>query len=391
MCDAPDPGRHQEKLRICVENGITLASSDSIAYHRNGGDFSMRIVLDAMGSDGCPEPEVQAAVEVARAYQDEIILVGPEEMLNARLRALGASNQERLRLLHAPDTITMEDKGLKLALKAKRKGSKTSMAVGMDLVKAGEADAFVTAGNTGGALATAYYRLGTIAGVERPALTAFFPVKGGYCAVADIGANPECKPEHLLQFAIMSAVYASQVRGIKNPRIGLLSNGEEAGKGNDLVKETYPLLEASGLNFIGNVEGRELFGGEADVVVTDGFTGNVMLKSSEAVAKLLTDILRQELTSSTRTKIGALLAKPAFANLKKLLDPAEVGAAPLMGIDGLVFIGHGRSDARAMVNAVRTARQAVQNNLLDALREAIREQLEQLPRFTEVEEVEAIE
>jgi phosphate acyltransferase len=168
------------------------------------------------------------------------------------------------------------------------------------------------------------------------------------------------------------------VRGISNPRVGLLSNGEEAGKGNDLVKEAYPLLEASGLNFIGNVEGKEVFGGQADVVVTDGFTGNIMLKSSEAVAKLLVDVLREEMVSSLRTKVGALLAKPAFAGIKRMMDPAEVGAAPLLGIDGLVFIGHGRSDARALVSAIRTARQAVETNLLGALRTAIQQRLENL-------------
>jgi glycerol-3-phosphate acyltransferase PlsX len=251
------------------------------------------------------------------------------------------------------------------------------MAVGIDLLHNGEADAFVTAGNTGGALATAYYRLGTIPGVERPALTGMFPVKGGYCAVLDIGANPECKPHHLLQFAIMGSLYASRVRGIPSPRVGLLSNGEEAGKGNELVKGAYPLLEASGLNFIGNVEGKELFGGAADVVVTDGFTGNILLKSSEAVAKLIVDVLRQELMSSARTKIGALLAKPAFGNIRRMLDPGEVGAAPLLGIDGLVFIGHGRSDAHALVSAIHTARQAVEADLLVALRSAIQKQLQQ--------------
>ena len=334
----------------------------------------MRIVLDAMGSDTCPEPEVNAAIEAARQFGDEIILVGPEERLRARLVDLGGSTT-KVRLVEASETITMQDKGLALALKAKRKGSSTSMAVGMDLVKEGQADAFVTAGNTGGAMATAYYRLGTIPGVERPALTALFPVRGGYCVTLDIGANPECKPEHLLQFAVMGSVYANKVRGISSPRVGLLSNGEEAGKGNELVKGTYPLLEASGLNYIGNIEGKELFGGEADVAVTDGFTGNILLKGSEAVAKLITEVLRQELTSSLRTKVGALLAKPAFVNLKSLLDPSEVGAAPLLGIDGLVFIGHGRSDARALVSAIRTARQAVEADLLGSLHNAIQERL----------------
>jgi glycerol-3-phosphate acyltransferase PlsX len=337
----------------------------------------MRIVLDAMGSDTCPGPEVQAATQLAGHSDLEIILVGPQIELENHLKAVGWQNQPGLRVVDAPEIITMEDKGLKLALKAKRRGAKNSMAVGMDLVKDGQADAFVTAGNTGGALATAFFRLGTISGVERPALTALFPVKGGYCVVADIGANPDCKPEHLLQFAVMGCLYAQKVRGIPNPRLGILSNGEEAGKGNELVKEAYPLLEASGLNFIGNVEGKELFGGEADVVVTDGFTGNILLKSSEAVARLITDLLRQELTNNMRTKIGALLAKPAFGAIKKMMDPGEVGAAPLLGIAGLVFIGHGRSDAHAISSAIQTAQRAVQANLLAEIQTAIQEQIAQ--------------
>jgi phosphate acyltransferase len=335
----------------------------------------MRIVLDAMGSDDCPAPEVQAAVEACRLFGDEIILTGPAERLAPLLAAAGG-NEVKVRLVDAPDTITMDDKGLKLALKAKRKGSKTSMAVGIDLVKNGEADAFITAGNTGGALASAYYRLGMIPGVERPALTGLFPVKNGFCAVMDIGANPECKPVHLLQFAVMGSIYAQRVRGVQNPRVGLISNGEEAGKGNELVKGAYPLLAQSGLNFIGNLEGKELFGGQADVAVTDGFTGNVLLKSSEAVARLLIDTLRAELMGSMRTKIGALLAKPAFGKIRQMLDPDEVGAAPLLGIDGLVFVGHGRSNAHALVSAIGTVRKAVEADLLEGLRGAIAERLE---------------
>jgi glycerol-3-phosphate acyltransferase PlsX len=175
----------------------------------------------------------------------------------------------------------------------------------------------------------------------------------------------------------MGSLYAEKMLGVKNPRIGLLSNGEEAGKGNQLIKETFPLLQTSGLNFIGNVEGKELFGGMADVVVTDGFTGNVLLKSSEAVSKLLTDTLKEKLMSSFITKLGALLAKPAFTQLKQMLDPSEIGAAPLLGIDGLVFVGHGRSDARAMTSAIRVARQAVQADLLGALRTTLQEKLAQ--------------
>jgi glycerol-3-phosphate acyltransferase PlsX len=334
----------------------------------------MRIVLDAMGSDDCPIPEIQASLEASDLYpNDEIILVGPENQLQARL-ATQTSRRPNLRLVAAPEVITMHDKGLQLALKAKRPNARTSMAVGIDLVKNGQADAFVTAGNTGGAMATAYYRLGTIPGVERPGLTALFPVKGGYCVVVDIGANPDCKPEHLVQFAIMGSIYAEKVLGIQSPRVGLLSNGEEAGKGNQLIKETCPLLESSGLNFIGNVKPK------SSLVVRrmdrdDGFTGNVLLKSSEAVAKLITEILRQELMSSTRTKIGAVLAKPAFTSIKRMLDPGETGAAPLLGIDGLVFIGHGRSDAFALVNGIRVARQAVEANLLSEIRTAIEQRL----------------
>jgi glycerol-3-phosphate acyltransferase PlsX len=174
----------------------------------------------------------------------------------------------------------------------------------------------------------------------------------------------------------MGKIYAQTMLGIDNPRVGLLSNGEEEGKGNNLVRETYPLLENAGLNFIGNVEGKELFGGQADVVVTDGFTGNVMLKSTEAVAKLIIDILKEELTASFRTKIGALLAKPAFGKLRKMLDPAEIGAAPLLGIDAPVFVGHGRSDARAIVSAIKAAKQSVDHQLLEALRHAISQSIQ---------------
>jgi glycerol-3-phosphate acyltransferase PlsX len=338
----------------------------------------MRIVLDALGSDDCPDPEVQAAIQAAAELDDEILLVGPEDQLRPKLSSLNGSSS-RVQIIDAPDAITMDDKGLKLALKAKRRNAKNSMAVGIDLVKNGQADAFITAGNTGGALATAYYRLGLIKGLERPALTALFPVKGGHTVVLDIGANPDCKPEHLYQFAVMGSIYAQKVLSIQNPRLGLLSNGEETGKGNQLIRDTCPLLESSDLNFIGNIEGKELFGGQVDVAVMDGFTGNILLKSSEAVAKLLIDSLREELMSSLRTKAGAALARPAFSVIRKMLDPAEVGAAPLLGVDGLVFIGHGRSDAYALVNAIRVARQAVLADLLSAIRVAIEEQLIPLP------------
>lgn len=334
----------------------------------------MRIVLDALGSDDCPDPEILAAAQAADEFDDEILLVGPADQINMKLNSIEGF-PAKVQIINAPEAITMQDKGLMLALKAKRRNAKNSMAVGIDLLKSGQADAFVTAGNTGGALATAYYRLGLIKGLERPALTALFPVKHGFAVVLDIGANPDCKPEFLYQFAIMGTIYAQKVLSIKSPSLGLLSNGEEPGKGNQLIVDTYALLESSELNFIGNVEGKELFNGQVDVVVTDGFTGNVLLKSSEAVAKLLVDSLREEFMGSFRTKIGAALAMPAFTTIRKMLDPAEYGAAPLLGVDGLVFIGHGRSDAYALVNAIRVARQAVQADLIEAISSAIEDAL----------------
>jgi glycerol-3-phosphate acyltransferase PlsX len=213
--------------------------------------------------------------------------------------------------------------------------------------------------------------------VDRPALAPIFPTATGTCVVLDIGANPDCKPENLFQFGILGSIYAEKVRGVKSPKVGLISNGEEEGKGNELVKNTTPLFKASKLNYFGNVEGKEVIGGKVDVAVTDGFTGNVMLKSSEAVAKLITDKIREIIKNgSILTKIGGLLVKPALGAIKKLLDPNEQGAAPLLGVNGLVFIGHGRSDAIAIKNAVRVAKHAVDVKVLDAMKSAIEESLQ---------------
>lgn len=329
----------------------------------------MRIVLDAMGSDQYPEPDVAGAVMAAREYGVEIILVGDE----SRVRPVLAAHQPGqlpITIVHAPEMLTMEDKGLALALKAKRKEAKNSMAIGIDLIKRGEAQAFVTAGNTGAAAATAYFRLGTLPGIDRPALAPPFPTRTGSCIVLDIGANPDCKPENLLQFGIMGSLYAERVRRVARPRVGLLSNGEEAGKGNQLVRDAYPLLAAAGLNFIGNVEGKELIGGGADVVVTDGFTGNIMLKTSEAVARLIIEVMREKIKAAPLlVKVGGLLVRPALQSLRQLLDPSEEGAAPLLGVNGLVFIGHGRSDAVAIKNAVRVACDAIQANVVTSIRD----------------------
>ena len=333
------------------------------------------IVVDAMGSDEHPGPDVEGAVMAAREYGVDIVLVGDESVIKPALASANPGNLP-LSIVHAPETLTMEDKGMKLVLKARRPTSQNSMAVGIDLVKNGEADAFVTAGNTGAGLVTAYFRLGTIPGVDLPAIAPVFPTATGTCVVLDVGANPDVKPRNLVQFAIMGSIYAQKVRGVTNPKIGLVSNGEEEGKGNNLVKETTPLLKESGLNFYGNVEGKEVIGGKVDVAVMDGFVGNVMLKSSEAVAKLIIDKIRDMIKNGNiLTKIGGLLVKPALGNIKKLLDPSEHGAAPLLGVNGLVFIGHGRSDAIAIKNAIRVAKEASEANVIEALKVAIEESL----------------
>jgi phosphate acyltransferase len=334
-----------------------------------------RIVVDAMGSDEFPAPDVIGAVAAAREYGVEIILVGDETRISPVL-----ANQDTkdlsVRVIHAPEMLTMEDKGMALVLKARRPNSKNSMAIGIDLVKNGEAEAFVTAGNTGAASVTAFFRLGLIPGVDRPGLAPVFPTAKGSCVVLDVGANPDCKPENLLQFGIMGSVYAERVRGVKNPKVGLLSNGEEAGKGNELVKHTYPLLIDSGLNFYGNVEGKEIIGGAVDVAVTDGFTGNVLLKSSEAVAKLILDKVKELITNGPLlAKVGGMLVRPTLRQIKKMLDPEEEGAAPLLGVNGLVFIGHGRSNAIAIKNAVRLAKNAVEQNVLPSIRSAIEQSI----------------
>ena len=335
----------------------------------------IRIAVDAMGSDNYPTPDVEGAVMAAQEYGVEVILVGDESKIRPLLASAGV-NGLPLRVVHAPEMLTMHDKGDDLVMKARHKGAQNSMAVGLDMVKSGEADAFVTAGNTGAAMVTSLFRLGRIRGVDRPALVGPFPTATGMCLVVDIGANPNCEPLNLQQFAIMGSVYAERVRGIKNPRIGLISNGEEAGKGSELVKEAYPLLEKSKINFVGNVEGKEIFSGHVDVAVTDGFTGNVFLKGTEAVAKLLIDKIRETIRGGNLpTKIGGALVRPALGAIRKMLDPSEEGAAPLLGVNGLVFIGHGRSDALAMKSAVRVAKGAVEARVLDAMKSAIEESL----------------
>ena len=328
----------------------------------------MAIVLDAMGSDQYPDPEVHAAVQIARESGEEIILVGNTAVVEPKLKALNPGSLP-IRLVHADEMIEMEEH----AVEAVKRKPNNSMAVGMRLVKSGEASAFITAGNTGGAYFNAVANLRRMSGISRPALTTPIPTRTGTAIFIDNGANADCRPEFLLEFGLMGHVYANKVLGLSAPRIGLLSNGEEEGKGSQLVKDAYPLLASSGLNFIGNVEPKEVFAGAADVIVSDGFTGNVFIKTSEAVAKLITDILKEGIQASWLRKLGYLFVKPAFGPLKSKLDPAEIGAALLIGVNGLVFIGHGRSDARALCSAIRRAQRAAQSDLMSALHNAIQE------------------
>ena len=328
----------------------------------------MKIVLDAMGSDELPVPDVAGAVLAARDAErgDEIILVGDEKRVQAELDKHETVDLP-LKLVHASQVIEMTDK----PARAVKSRPDSSMVVGMDLVKSGQADAFVSAGNTGGVLATALFRLGRIRGIRRPGLTVLFPLPSGPVVLLDVGANADCKPEYLYQFGLMGSAYAERVLGKERPRVATLSNGEEAGKGNTLVKEAFDLLQASPLNFVGNVEPKELVAGEVDVVVTDGFTGNVFTKAAEAVSKMLTGMIGDQIKANPLTMLGGLLAKPAFGRVKRQLDPSEVGGAVLLGVEGVVIVGHGRSNAIAIKNAIGQARLAVQGELLNAIRQGV--------------------
>ncbi len=328
----------------------------------------MKIVLDAMGSDDFPVPDVAGAVLAAREAEsgDEIILVGDEKRLQAELDKFETGSLP-LKVVHASQVIEMTDK----PAQAVKSRPDSSMVVGMNLVKVGEADAFVSAGNTGGVLATALFRLGRIRGIRRPGLTVLFPLPQGPVVLLDVGANADCKPEYLYQFGLMGSAYAERVLGKSQPRVATLSNGEEAGKGNTLVKEAFELLQGSLLNFIGNVEPKEVMAGEADVVVTDGFTGNVFTKTAESVSKMLTGMIGDQIKAKPLTTLGGLLAKPAFDRVKKQLDPSEVGGAVLLGVNGVVIVGHGRSNAVAIKNAIGQARVAVQRDLIPAIRQGV--------------------
>ena len=328
----------------------------------------MRIVVDAMGSDSYPEPDVAGAVMAAREFGDDIILVGDEAVIK---KALSQHNTAGLpiEIQHAGEVIEMTDK----PAEASRQKKDSSMHVGMRLVKDGQADAFVTAGNTGGVLTVAtLHTLRRIRGILRPALGVVFPIEERPMLI-DNGANADCKPEFLLQFGIMGSLYVERVLGIENPRVALLSNGEEEGKGNSLIKETIPLMENSSLNYVGNIEPKEFMRGHADVAVTDGFTGNLVMKTAESIASYMSDLIRDEMTKGPRTIVGGLLARPAFGRVRRRLDPDEVGGAPLLGVNGVVIIGHGRSNDFAIKQAIRQARLAVDNDIVGAIKAGIQQ------------------
>jgi len=329
----------------------------------------MTIILDAMGSDNYPIPEIEGAILAVQQLGVEIILVGNTEVIKKYLPP--NFDSKKIQLIDSPDVLEMTDK----PVEASRRKPNNSMAVGLRLLKEGKGQAFVTAGNTGGALFNAISILKRMQGVQRPALTAVFPTRKGRCVVLDIGANADCRPDFFVQFGIIGSIFAEKVLNIKSPRVAMLSNGEEEGKGNQLIKESKDLMKKADFNFIGNVEPKEVFAGETDVVVCDGFTGNVFLKTSEAIGKMMTDIIKEDINSGIITKLGGLLVKPAFNRIKTMMDPSQVGAARLLGVNGLVFIGHGRSNSVAIFNGIKAAQHDVDLHLINEIQAAIEKQI----------------
>lgn len=318
------------------------------------------IALDAMGSDRAPKIEIDGAVQAARHFGVRVLLVGPQAQIEAELGRHPFASGLPLEIVHASEVITMEDKAAQ-AVRAKRD---SSMRVGLRLVREGRAAGFVTAGNTGAAMATAKMVLGTLPGVDRPALAAVFPTALGTAAILlDVGANVDCKPENLEQFAVMGATYFRTIFGTKRPRVGLLSIGEEESKGNELTREAFQLLKQLPLNFVGNVEGRDLYNGQVDVIVADGFVGNVALKVSEGVANLVRYVLKESLRATITRQVGYLLSRSAFTDFKKRLDYSEYGGAPLLGLKGVCIVSHGSSNANAIKNAIRVASEVAKNQV----------------------------
>lgn len=323
-----------------------------------------RIVLDAMGGDLAPQATVAGAVDAARDGIT-VVLVGVEEQIRAELDRAGEPTPN-IEVVHAPEVVAMGDHDARTALRRRD----TSIAVGIDLIRDGAGDAFISAGNTGAVLAVSLVRLGRLPGIERPAIGIPLPMPSGVFLLLDGGANADARPSHLLQWAVLGSSYMRTTRGLAAPEVALLNIGEEATKGSQVTVEAHALLAASGLNFIGNVEGRDLPSRPADVVVTDGFTGNTVLKFAEGLSSMLFQELREAAAQSLRARIGGLLIRREARRMRDRLDYRIYGAAPLLGLQGTVYIGHGPSDARAIANAIRTADGAAAAGIVDALRAA---------------------
>ena len=323
----------------------------------------MRVAVDAIGGDHAPREIVAGAVRAARELGIEVLLVGPTSLLEEELRALDAGGLP-MHIEEAPEVIEMAEAPA-MALRRKRRAS---VVIAVELVRRGVADAMVSAGNTGAAMASALLTLGRIEGIDRPAIATVLPTLRGRAIMLDVGANVDCRPKHLVQFAVMGSVYASRVLGITSPRVAVLSNGTEETKGNELVIRAAELIRQTGLHFTGNVEGREFFDGVADVVVCDGFVGNVVLKFGEGLALAIFDLLREELSRGLLVRLGVALARPRLRALARRMDHTEYGGAPLLGVNGICIIGHGSSKAKAIRNAVALAAESVRARMVESIR-----------------------
>ncbi len=327
----------------------------------------MNIALDVMGGDHAPYEIVTGAIEAARAFGITVSLVGKPEVIQKELAKHNVAGLQ-LPIVPAMQVIEMDDKPAN-AVRAK---PDNSMSIGCKLVRSGDAQAFVTAGNTGGALAAGIFHVGRMKGILRPALIAPFPTRKGFTLILDIGANADVRPEYLQQFAIMGSLYAQHVFDIDSPSVRILSNGEEEGKGNQLVIESAKLLaNTPGIRFLGNVESKEVVAGDVDVVVTDGFTGNIFVKTAEATASLLQSIMREEFTRSPLSKISALVSRSVLYRLRARMDDSQYGGAVLLGLSGLVIVTHGRSKAPAIRQAIHIAKQAIEHDVLGKIQGAI--------------------
>ena len=323
----------------------------------------MKIAVDAMGGDYSPREVVRGALDAARDGI-EVVLVGDRESI---LRELGKDHQGSVEIVHTTEVISM---GEHPAVAVRRKRD-SSIVRSVELIKSGAACAFVSAGSTGAVMAAALLGLGRIKGIDRPAIASVLPGEKGGTVLLDVGANVDCKPKNLLQFGIMGHLYAEKILGIGNPGVGLLNVGEEDTKGNDLTLEAFLLLKEAGINFVGNVEGRDLFSGSVNVVVCDGFVGNVVLKAGEGLAMALMRMMKEELTRNWLAKMGTALTLPAMKEIRRRVDYAEYGGAPLLGVNGVVIVCHGSSTALAIKNAIRAAAEAVSCGLVGAIGENI--------------------